>query len=65
MYVNFVAHTLPDVFAIYQSQTGAVQDEVTGLLTVTPAQFAALPSMFYEINGVRIDTSRYCAWPMR
>ena len=42
-----------DALAAYQAATGAVNDDATGLLKVTPAQFAALPNLDFNIGGVR------------
>lgn len=42
-----------DAFATYQSLTGGVIDPTTGLLTITPDQFANLKSLFFNIGGVR------------
>lgn len=51
---NEMSHTagLPDAFATYQQLTGGVTDEATGLLSITPAQFASLQSLFFNIGGV-------------
>lgn len=51
---NEMTHTagLPDAFATYQQLTGGVTDEATGLLSITPAQFASLQSLFFNIGGV-------------
>ena len=43
-----------DAFATYQQLTGGVPDETTGLLSITPAQFANLQSLFFNIGGVRV-----------
>lgn len=43
---------LPDALATYTSLTGAVPDEATGLLSITPAQFSNLQSLFFEIGSV-------------
>lgn len=45
-----------DAFATYQTLTGGTPDEATGLLSITPAQFANLQSLFFNIGGVRILT---------
>ena len=45
---------LPDALATYQSLTGAVLDDNTGLLRLTPAQFANLESLFFQIGDVSI-----------
>ena len=41
-----------DAFNNYTAATGAVLDSTTGLLTVTPAQYSNLESMFFTISGV-------------
>jgi hypothetical protein len=41
-----------DAFSRYLSATGAVPDAATGLLRITPAQFANLQSLWFTINGV-------------
>ncbi|OBZ76476.1 Polyporopepsin [Grifola frondosa] len=41
--------------ARYQSATGAVADSNTGLLTITPAQFANLQSLFFYIGDVTYE----------
>ena len=41
-----------DALATYQAATGAVPDDATGLLRLTPAQFANLESLFFNIGGV-------------
>jgi hypothetical protein len=43
-----------DALATYQQLTGAVEDEDTGLLSLTPAQFANLQSLFFNIGGVSL-----------
>ena len=47
-----------DAFAAYQTATGAIADETTGLLSLTPAQFANLQSLFFTIGGVSITELR-------
>lgn len=42
-----------DALQRYQRATGAVFDNATGLLRLTPTQFANLQSLFFTINGVR------------
>lgn len=43
---------LSDAFDAYTTATGAVEDQTTGLLRLTTAQFANLESLFFTINGV-------------
>ena len=45
-----------DAFEAYQDATGGVLDENVGLLSITPAQFDALESLFFHIGDVG-DTS--------
>ncbi|KAF5385370.1 hypothetical protein D9615_001228 [Tricholomella constricta] len=53
-----------DAFARYLSATGAVQDQATGLLRITSAQFANLQSLFFTINGVTFEfTANAQLWP--
>ncbi|TBU46835.1 aspartic peptidase A1 [Dichomitus squalens] len=44
-----------DAFSEYQSATGAVDDDETGLLRLTQAQFAKLQSLFFTIGGVTFE----------
>lgn len=45
--------------------TGAVPDPNTGLLRLTPAQFANLQSMFFTINGTTFEfTANAQIWPV-
>lgn len=39
-----------DAFQAYQRATGAILDEITGLLTLTAAQFDALQSLYFTIG---------------
>lgn len=41
-----------DAFSKYTSATGAVLDKTTGLLRITPAQYANLQSLYFTTNGV-------------
>ncbi|EKM61603.1 uncharacterized protein PHACADRAFT_84864, partial [Phanerochaete carnosa HHB-10118-sp] len=53
-----------DALTRYQSATGSVEDETTGLLRVTTAQFTNLQSLFFNINGVTYEfTANAQAWP--
>ncbi|TFL03665.1 aspartic peptidase A1 [Pterulicium gracile] len=53
-----------DAFTRYRNATGAVLDFNTGLLRITPAQFANLQSMFFTINGVTYEfTANAQIWP--
>ncbi|KAJ7209415.1 aspartic peptidase domain-containing protein, partial [Mycena rebaudengoi] len=47
----------PDAFLAYELRTGAGFDPntQTGLLTITPAQFENLQSLFFTINGVTYE----------
>ncbi|KZV97331.1 acid protease [Exidia glandulosa HHB12029] len=51
-------------FSAYQSRTGAVLDATTGLLRVTPAQFAVLPTLNVVVRGVTFPlTPDAQRWP--
>ncbi|CAL1694550.1 unnamed protein product [Somion occarium] len=54
-----------DGFERYQIATGAVlDDDATGLLRLTPAQFANLQSLFFTVNGATFElTANAQAWP--
>ncbi|KAG6873220.1 hypothetical protein C0995_001574 [Termitomyces sp. Mi166 len=53
-----------DAFARYLSATGAVEDNRTGLLRLTSAQFANLQSLFFSINGATFEfTANAQSWP--
>ncbi|KAI0773234.1 aspartic proteinase from Irpex Lacteus [Trametes elegans] len=53
-----------DAFQKYQNATGAVKDNVTGLLRITPAQFQNLQSLFFTIGGVVFEfTANAQIWP--
>ncbi|KAI0329987.1 acid protease [Cubamyces sp. BRFM 1775] len=53
-----------DALKRYQNATGAVLDNATGLLRLTPAQFSKLQSLFFEINGVTFEfTANAQIWP--
>ncbi|KAI0752481.1 family A1 protease [Daedaleopsis nitida] len=53
-----------DAFSVYRMATGAVPDASTGLLRLTPAQFASLQSLFFTINGVTFElTANAQIWP--
>ncbi|KAI0672483.1 acid protease [Trametes maxima] len=53
-----------DALQRYQRATGAVFDNATGLLRLTQAQFAKLPSLFFTINGVTFEfTANAQIWP--
>lgn len=41
-----------DTFEVYTAAVGAVEDPNVGLFTVTPAQFATLPTLNVVIDGV-------------
>ena len=41
-----------DAYDAYTAATGATPDSSTGLLSITPEQFAALESLFFTIGGV-------------
>ncbi|KDR82142.1 hypothetical protein GALMADRAFT_135505 [Galerina marginata CBS 339.88] len=53
-----------DGFKKYQSATGGVDDQVTGLLRVTPAQFKNLKSLFFTSGGATFElTANAQIWP--
>ena len=53
-----------DAFAKYQRATGGVQDNATGLLRLTPAQFASLPTLSFNIGSTTFQLSPNAqAWP--
>lgn len=53
-----------DAFTRYKAAVGAVLDSETGLLKITPAQFATLGSLFFNINGVSYEfTANAQIWP--
>ncbi|KAI0365370.1 family A1 protease [Pilatotrama ljubarskyi] len=53
-----------DAFAKYQSLTGGVLDATTGLLRITPEQFANLKSLFFNIGGASFEfTPNAQIWP--
>ncbi|KAI0634432.1 family A1 protease [Trametes polyzona] len=53
-----------DAFARYQTATGGVPDSTTGLLTITPLQFASLQSLFFHIGGTTYElTPNAQIWP--
>jgi pepsin A len=45
-----------DAFNAYQIATGGMPDSATGLLEITPAQFAALKPLNFVISGVSLPT---------
>jgi cathepsin E len=51
-------------FSAYTRATGAVNDNATGLLRITAAQFASLQSLFFTTNGVTFEfTANAQLWP--
>ncbi|KAH8981192.1 aspartic peptidase A1 [Lactarius hatsudake] len=53
-----------DAFTRYKSQTGAVLDSTTGLLTITAAQYANLKSLYFVIGGRPFEfTANAQIWP--
>ncbi|THH17739.1 hypothetical protein EUX98_g9068 [Antrodiella citrinella] len=53
-----------DALATYESVTGAVPDEDTGLLRLTPAQFSSLESLLFTIGGTSFEfTPNAQIWP--
>ena len=59
-------HTSADALQHYQTATGAVFDDDTGLLRLELSQFASLQSLFFTINGVTVEfTANAQIWPVR
>ena len=55
---------LADAFQKYQSATGATLDSATGLLSVTPDQYANLLPLVFEIGGIAYElTPNAQIWP--
>ncbi|TFK89412.1 acid protease [Polyporus arcularius HHB13444] len=53
-----------DAFTVYQNLTGAVPDDNTGLLRLTPDQFANLQSLFFTIGDNTFEfTPNAQIWP--
>jgi len=53
-----------DAFIRYKSQTGAVVDATTGLLTITTTQYANLKSLYFVIGGTAFEfTANAQIWP--
>jgi cathepsin E len=53
-----------DAFAKYQTATGAVLDDNTGLLTITATQFKNLQSLFFTAGGHTFElTANAQIWP--
>ncbi|KAI0253244.1 aspartic protease [Lactifluus subvellereus] len=53
-----------DAFKLYRSATGAVPDSTTGLLSITPAQFDNLESLFFTIGDTTFElTPNAQIWP--
>lgn len=53
-----------EAFQAYQKATGAVEDPTTGLLTITPQQYANLQSLYFKIGDVTYDfTPNAQIWP--
>lgn len=53
-----------DAFNAYQTATGAVMDETTGLLMITSSQYAQLETLTFKIGGKAYDlTPNAQIWP--
>jgi len=53
-----------DAFKTYQEATGAVPDDATGLLKLTPEQFDKLESLFFIIGDIPFElTANAQIWP--
>ena len=57
-------HPRIDAFKLYSEVTGAVLDSATGLLRITPAQYANLQSLFITTGGATFElTANAQIWP--
>ncbi|KAG6813705.1 hypothetical protein H0H92_008112 [Tricholoma furcatifolium] len=57
-------YLITEAFDAYQKATGGVLDDDTGLLRITPSQYANLQSLFFTINGVDFElTPNAQLWP--
>jgi cathepsin E len=57
-------HPCIDAFQRYSAATGAVLDSATGLLRITPAQYANLQSLFFTAGGTTFElTANAQIWP--
>lgn len=53
-----------EAFQAYEQATGGVEDETTGLLKISAAQFASLQSLFFNIGGQQYElTANAQIWP--
>ncbi|OBZ76477.1 Polyporopepsin [Grifola frondosa] len=53
-----------DALARYETATGAVADDATGLLRLAPAQFADLQSLFFTVGNTTLEfTPNAQIWP--
>jgi saccharopepsin len=53
-----------DAFSAYQTATGAVMDETTGLLMITSSQYAKLQTLSFKIGSETYDlTPNAQIWP--
>ncbi|KAH9944888.1 acid protease [Amylocystis lapponica] len=53
-----------DAYNAYQTATGATADSTTGLLRITPAQYANLESLYFAIGGTTYEfTANAQIWP--
>ncbi|KAF5352504.1 hypothetical protein D9756_005889 [Leucocoprinus leucothites] len=53
-----------DAISAYRKATGAVQDNATGLLRITSAQYANLQNLYFTTNGVTYElTPNAQIWP--
>ncbi|KAJ3567340.1 hypothetical protein NP233_g6431 [Leucocoprinus birnbaumii] len=53
-----------DAISAYKKATGAVQDNTTGLLRITSAQYSKLQSLYFTTNGVTYElTPNAQIWP--
>ncbi|KAI5119244.1 hypothetical protein M0805_008795 [Coniferiporia weirii] len=53
-----------DAFSKYTSATGASEDETTGLLKISTANYASLESLFFKIGGASFELTKNAqTWP--
>lgn len=64
--IRYTQHTGADGYAAYQQATGAVlDDQGTGLLKITQAQYDNLQNLDFEIGGVTYTlTPNAQIWPV-
>lgn len=64
LFVKVNNRFVKDAFNRYVAATGAVPDSTTGLLRITPAQYANLQSLFFKAGGTTFElTANAQIWP--